>query len=268
MAITTLDGAIAGMQPPQEFYKIGTAASAAGVFYTPFYAAGYPGAAAVYAGGLVGASLTTYAGQIPWTNPVSGNSYLARFSGTATIAGSLYLVDRLWHNSIPLVTTTTAQTVGSAAFPARDSTGTTNGAGVYVGLEITATIGTAAPVTNTTMSYTNSLGTAGQTATIASVNTAATKGSFFPFQLAAGDAGVRAIASVTLGTSYVSGTFGLVAYRLLARLDLNLANSGWAVDALTGGFVQMYSNTVPQLLFMPSATTATNFSGQLIVTQG
>lgn len=267
MALTTVLQSIDGMTYPKEFIKVGTASVAAGILYTPFYAVGSPAAAAIPSPGINGAALTTYAGQLPFTNPASGNTYLARFSGCSTVAGSLFLVDRLWHNSGITVTTTTAQTITFPTLPARDAAGSANGVNVFAGLEITATTGNGA-ISNTTIEYTNSAGTTTKTGTISSVTAAAATGNFFPFELAAGDVGVRSIQSVTLGTSYVSGSVALVVYRILARVDLPLANTPNAVDSITGGHVRLYNNTVPYLMFLPTSTIAPTFTGQMIVSQG
>ncbi len=240
---------------------------AAGVFYSPFYATGLPGAAVAPTPGLAGAALTAYAGQIPFTNPGAGNSYLFRFAAAATLGGTLLLCDRLWHNSGLVVATTTAQTINSVAWPARDRDGSTNGESVLVGIEFSTT-GTAAAITNTVMSYSDAAGNAGNTATIASVPATPLAGTFVPFQLAAGDTGVRSIQTVTLGTAYTTAVIHLVAYRVLATIGLPVANVASAVDAVTGGFVQLYDNTVPFLLWLPSATTATTINGSMIVTQG
>ena len=268
MAITTIDGCLAGMRPPEDLLKIGVAMEAAGVCYSMAYSTGRPGAMVAPSPGLAGAALTTYAGQIPWTNPGAGNSYLARFVAAATQAGSLQLLDRLWHNSALVVTTTTAQTVNSVTWPARDRLGATNGDSVLVAIEVSTATTNAGAITNTTMSYTNQAGTAGRTATISSFPATATVGTFVPFQLQAGDTGVRSIQTVTLGTSYAAGAIHLVAYRPLARLGLPVANVDVAVDALTSGFVRCYDNTVPWLVWLASGTTAVTVTGQLVVTQG
>jgi hypothetical protein len=240
---------------------------AVGVLYSPFYATGMPGAAAVPSPGLGGAALTTYAGQIPFTNPGAGNSYLFRCSAASTAAGTLLLCDRLWHNSGLVVLTTTAQTINSVAWPARDRDGSTNGESVLFGIEFSTT-GTAAAITNTVASYTDSSNNAGATATIASVPATPLAGTFVPFQLAAGDTGVRSIQSVTLGTAYTTAVIHLVAYRVLAVIGLPVPNVASAVDAVTGGFVRLYDNTVPFLLWLPSATTAITLVGSMTVTQG
>lgn len=268
MAIASLDGVIAGTQPPVDCFKVGITMKAAGVAYSPFYQAGFPGAASAPTPGLAGAALTTYTGQIPFTNPSAGNSYLSRMVAWSTGAGTLYIYDRLWHNSGFTITTTTAETVNSVAWPARDRTGTTNGDNVMVGIEVSSATGNGSPITNTTMSYTNQAGTASKTATIASFPATATQGTFVPFALAAGDTGVRSIQSMTKGTSYVSGTIHLVAYRLLAVLSLPTANQGFELNAITGGFPRMFDNTVPFPVFIPTATTAVNLALSMNVAQG
>lgn len=268
MAITTLDGIIAGMRPPEDFLKVGATMEAAGVHHSYFYTSGRPGAAVAPSPGMAGAALTTYSGQIPFVNPGSGNSYLARLAASASSACALLLVDRLWHNSGIAVTTTTAQTINSVAWPARDRDASTNGENVLVGIEVSTATTNAGAVTNTTMSYTNQAGTATRTGTIGSFPATAVAGTFVPFQLNAGDTGVRSIQTITLGTSYGGGTIHLVAYRILARLELPVANTGNAQDAVACGFPRLYDNTVPQLLILPSVTTATTIAGHMIVTQG
>lgn len=267
MAITTLDGVIAGMRKPEHFIKAVTGTMVAGRPHTVFYQAGMPGAAAANSSGLAGAALTTYAGQIPFTNPSSGNAYLARFQGQCTIPGTLMLVDRLWHNSGIVVTTTTAQTINSAAWPARDTNASTNGEGVLIGLEIMTATGAGAATP--TISYTDQSGNAGATGSmIVSYAASSIAGSFYPFSLAAGDTGVRSIQSVTLGVSMSSGSVALVAYRVLASLELTAGNTPNALDAITSGFPQCYDNTVPQLIFIPSTTTTSNIVGQVVFTHG
>ncbi len=268
MAITTLDDALAGFRPPEDILKVGTTAEAAGIFHSLFYASGRPGAALAPSPGIAGAALTTYAGQIPFTNPVSGNSYIGKFEGSMNLAGKINLYDRLWHNSGITMTTTTAQTINSVAWPARDSNGSTNGEGIMVGIEVSTATTNSGAISNTTLSYTNSTGTAGKTAIISSFPATAVAGTFIPFQLAAGDTGIRSIQSITLGTSYVAGTIHLVAYRKISSLEINLPNIGSSVDVITSGFVKLYDNTVPFLTYIPSATTAVVLTGTLIVTQG
>lgn len=271
MAITTGDGLVAGARPRESFQKATGTMEAAGVFHSLLYAAGRPGAGVAPTPGLAGAALTTYAGQMPFTNPTGGAlSYLTRLFANAGIAGSLMVCDRLWHNSGIVVTTTTAQTVNSVAWPARDRDGTTAGADVLVALEVSTATTNGAAVTNMSLSYTDDGGNAGAVANANLPNFPATAavGTFVPFSLAAGDTGVRSIQSVTLGTSLVAGVVHLVAYRILAEIPVPLANIPVLEDAIALGVPQLWDNTVPWLVWMPTATTTTQVFGSLAYSQG
>lgn len=265
MSILTLDGIIEGLRPSDHFLKNGPT-TVAGRLFSLLYSSGSPGAAAAPSPGTAGAALTTYAGQLPYTNPGGGDlSYLARFAASSTQDGTLILCDRLWHNSGLSPTSTSPQTVSSVAFPARDRVGTVNGAGVLIGLEVSAALGSGVPTLS--MDYTNQDGTAGRTGTSAAITASSAAGSFYPIPLQSGDSGVQAINTFTLSASMVSGTFHLVAYRPLATLNLR-AGVGDALDALAAGFPQLYDNTVPFLLFLPAGTTAPIVMGQLVTAQG
>lgn len=268
MAITTLDGVIAGCEPPQFFFKALSGTLVAGRPYTPFYAAGIPGAAAAPTPGLSGAEVTSYAGQLPFTNPVSGTSYLARFVGlNSGMAGQLILADRLWHNSNINITSTSSQTVNSVTFPARDENGTTNGAGVLLGVEVSSATGAGTP--NITVTYTNSAGSNSKTGTnILGTNATSPIGTFYPIGLAAGDKGVQSVQSLQLSATWTSGTIHLVAYRVLSVIQLGGGGISTAVDVVTGGMPQMFNNTVPFLIFVPSGTQSTSLQGSMTVTQG
>lgn len=267
MAIGTVDGVIAGMQYPRDFIKSATPTLVAGRPHSLFYLAGIPGAAIAPTPGIGGAALTTYAGQIPFANPVSGNSYLARLQGQATIAGTFLLCDRLWHNSGMSITSTSPQTIDSVAWPARDVDGTINGNGVYIGVEVSTIWGAGAPVLS--IVYTNPLDAGSKTGTgIITGITLSAVGAFYMIGLSAGDTGVKSIQTYTRSASSTTGVEHLVAYRILARLELTGANIPNAIDALTSGFPRLFDNTVPFLIFIPSTTTASTTSGHIIWTQG
>jgi hypothetical protein len=177
------------------------------------------------------------------------------------------LYDRIWHNGGFTITSNTAQTINSVAFPDRDEDGTANGKGIVLGLEVSAAAGAAAPTI--TVSYTNQAGTAGRTGTnLFPTANSPTAGAFFPIGLQAGDTGVRSVQTLTLSASWVSGTINLVAYREIARLDLAGAFVPNSLDLLTGGFPRIFDSSCLAGLFIPSATTASNVSGSVIWTQG
>lgn len=268
MAITTQDGAIAGMQTPKPFIKTGIATAAVGSMrgYTLWYASGNPGAATANAAGVNGAAVSgAVSGAIPRANPGTGNSYLARLAINASTAGTLWLIDRLWNNSGLSVTSTTAQAISPATLPSRSGDGTTNGADVMAAVEWSATGGAGVPTV--TLTYTDQDGNTGATGTVQAVASPPV-GTFEIFTLAAGDTGVRAPTSFIQSATRTSGTQHLVLFRVLAQVEVTSANIGNAVDALTAGMPRVYDDSVLQLVWFPSATTATNFMGQYIETQG
>ncbi len=271
MAITTLDGAIAGMRAPQPFMKVGVtmAAVAAQRAYTPWYANGNPGASTATAVGVNGEAVTpalgSTGGRILRTNPVSGNAHLARLAVNATSAGTLWLIDRLWHNSGLTVTSTTAQAITPATLPARSGDGTSNGANVMAAIEWSATGGAGTPTV--TLTYTDQDGNTGATGTFTGVASPPV-GTFEIFTLAAGDTGIRAPTSFIQSATRTSGTMHLVLFRVLAQIEVTSANIGNAIDALTSGLPQIYNDSVLQLVWFPTATTATTITGQYIETQG
>lgn len=260
-----LDNYADGMLEPVDFLKVGSTMEAAGILHSLFYTAGNPGAASAPSPGINGAALSSssaqVAGQIPYTDPVSGNRYLSLLKSGANLAGTLIVADRLWHNSSIVVSTTTEQGITSPTWPARDRAGATNGLGVMVGLEVSGALGNGT-ITNTTMRYTNSDNVNTRTATIASFPSSGAAGTFIPFALAAGDLGVKSIQGLTLGTTYVSGTMHMVAYRVLAMISSDAA-WGASEDLFSLGRPRLYNGAVPFLLWRPSATTAINLLGQI-----
>lgn len=270
MAISTEDQLLAGLQAPEYCYKAGFTGIAAGQFHSSVYLAGRPGAMTAPSSGLAGAAVTSSrAGMLPLTAAVTGsNIYLAGMDACqAANVGAVLLVDRLWDNSGIAITTTTGQTVNSATWPARDTSGATSGAGVLVGLEVSATLGNGA-VSNTTLTYTNSAGTGSRTGTIASFPAASTTGTFVPFNLAAGDVGVRSIQTLTLGTTYVSGTMHLVAYRVLAVIPTPTANIASSQDFLQLGMPRIWDSSALQLTYLLSGTAGGAVQASLNYAQG
>jgi len=270
MAITTLDGAIAGMQPTRFFSKSVTATLVAGRPASLWSLAGNPGAGA-FNSTLNGVTLSSTSaqvnGQIYHADPGSGNAYLARLSGAATQAGCLLLLDRLWHNGGYTITSTGAQNSTTPTWPARDVAGSTNGDGVLLACEISAATGAGTPTI--TCAYTNQAGTASRSATNIQATVASSAiGATYFIGLQAGDTGVRSLQSVTLSATWTSGTMNMVAYRVLAALEIPVAGVTNAIDVVTGGMPRLYNGTVPWLVFLPNTTTASIITGTYVETQG
>ena len=265
MAITTLDGALAGMLPPQFFMKATAPTLTVGRPYSLWNLAGTP-VAGTQDGTLNGAVLTSNQGQIPFSNPGSGNTYLARFTASASQVGTMILADRLWSNGGISITSTSLQSITSPTWPARDSNGATLGAGVLIGAELSVATGSGTPTL--TLGYTDAAGNSSLTATNIHGTTASSPiGSFFIFGTQG--TGVRSVESIQLSSTWTSGTLNLVAFRVLAVVDISAAGTPGVVDAITGGFPRLYNNTVPFLIYIPSVTTApTGLAGQVVYTQG
>ena len=258
MAVTTLDQLLAAMLAPEDVMKEAFTGEAANEWHSTFYVAGKPGPAVAPSPGLAGAALTSYAGQIPFPAPAaSKNVYLAGLDFTAgSGCGAMMLLDRLWHNSGIVVTTTTGQTINSTTWPARDANGSTNGVGVGVGIEVSTATTNGAAVTNTTMSYTNSDGVAGRTGSIVSFPATAVAGTFVPFVLQAGDVGVRSIQTVTLGTSYGAGAIHLVAYRRAAPVSGRItAQVAIRFGPAEVGLPRWYDQSVPWMVYIITTTS-------------
>jgi hypothetical protein len=258
------------MRPRQYFYKTLTTLEAAGVLTTPLYSAGEPSAASLPSPGMAGAALTTYSGQLPFFNPPGGSkTYLSHFESAIDNQCTVYLCDRLWHNSGIVVTTVGAQVITSVTLPTRDVNGASKGEHCFIGLEVTAATTNAAANTGISLRYTNSTPAGPKTATMSSFPATAVAGTFVPFELAAGDTGVSAITDITLGTSLVTGSVSLVVYRILAMSSNTSSYSAIGnVDWPKTGLVNMQDNTVPFLLIRSSAVSVSQLQGSYRMSQG
>jgi len=270
VAITTLDGIFSGTAQPPEFFcksaAFGTSGITAGRLSSSWYLAGYPAGASAPTPGLAGAALTApVTGQLE-IPPSSNQTYLQnlRFRNSAGAGSFVMLCDRLWHNSGFTITSTAAQTINSVTFPARDENGSTNGEGVFLGIEISTATGAGTPTI--TVSYTNQDGTAGRTgtnipATIASL----VAGGFIPIGLQAGDTGVRSVQTLTLSATWTSGTMHLVAFRVLNTMIIR-PNFTADSDIVDSGLLPVHDGIVP--FFLVGQSTAAQMVGSVTFTQG
>lgn len=256
------------------FMKTGTASDAAGYWYCTSKDGGFPGAWAVGTPGVNGrntdGTVAADFGCLPIANPSTGGNYITEIQMAASVNHSHLLFDVLWVNTGLVVTTTTAQTVTmGAALPARDINGTTNGEGCMIAMLFTAAATNAAVISNTTVSYTNSAGTSGRTATLSAIQGSqipATPviGTIIWFNLAAGDKGVQSIQSVTLGTSLVTGSISMMITRDIATIGTTIPNVTAQKIIGTPG-IRIYNGTCMLHCNQASATTATFYSGELVI---
>jgi len=242
-------------------HKVGAAPEAAGIWHSHHISTGTPGTWSPGAPGVGGRATdgTTLADDGVLKLPTAGaglSLYLTQLQTVATVACQIMLMDFLWVNTGLAVTTTTSQTVTSVAFPARDIESTANGDGVGLAILVTTATTNAAAVTTITATYTDNHGNSGRTATMSSFPATAVAGTLIPFQLAAGDEGVSAVASITLGTSLVAGAISLVAYRMIAASPNPVANlSSTNVLSPEGIKIEQAAALIP--VQYATATTAT-----------
>lgn len=277
MAVTSLDGIIAGMLPSYDVCKVAVTAKAAGTYHSSILLAGIPGAAAAANTRTFASpgSLTSYAGSIPFPAAVGGkNIHLANIEASQSAnIGAISIWDRIWQVDTLaggiVVTTTTAQTVTSfGTLQPRDNNGSSNGEGVLAALEVQTATTNGSAISNMSLSYTNSAGTAGRTAgMLYSFPATAVAGTIVPFTLQAGDTGIRSIQSITLGTSLVTGTVSLICYRQIITMGTPLANASHAKDAIAMGLPRMYDNSCPFMVYIPTATAVGIVDANVTYTQ-
>lgn len=255
------------------FMKTTTGSDAAGYWYCSSKDGGFPGAWSPGTPGLNGrvtdGTTSTDAGCVPITNPATGANYITELQMAASVNHSHLFFDVLWVNSGIVITTTTAQSITTPTLPARDINGSTSGEGCMIAILCTAAVGLAAVASNATVSYTNSAGTAGRTATLSAIvgsQAPATPviGTLIWFNLAAGDTGVQSIQSITLGTSWVSGSISLMITRDIATIGTTIANVTAQKIPNTPG-IRIYNGSCILHCMLTSATTATFVSGELSI---
>lgn len=214
MAFSSYDSIIAaiasGNSQDVQIFK-NTLTQTAGRWYSHWTSSGYPSAGATPATGAGAVPTNSTTGAILFTSPTGTNKkHLLRVGIGGPTAGMIMIYDRLCHTSGLSGTSTSAQTVASTAL-----TRYTSGVGVLCGLEVYSALGSTSRTA--TISYTDQDGNTGNSGTI-TIPTSAQAGSLMiPMSMAAGDTGVRAVATVTLDASTgTAGDFGVTLYYPLA----------------------------------------------------
>lgn len=269
MAIATLAQLIDGLLPATVISHGSVAGSNQTLKWAcPDFDSGWPGAPTVLSNGPAGTALTAWSNQIPMPPAVSGkNLYIAGVDGYATrYIESFVIYDRLWHSGPFQNTDNTTQTVGSVAWPTRDRNQSSDGEGVMIALTGMSTLGNiGSNGSSYTISYTNSKGVAGRTATTMAVQSGAPT-DFMTFGLDVGDTGVRSVESFSYnGTAGLSSTLMLLAYRRLCMVPRSQEfpvgdsggyqyNSVMRRDGLELGLPMVFDNSVLCWLYAAPAS--------------
>lgn len=222
-----------------------------------------------------------FLGSAPTTAVVPTNTLLNGFVGQqnagsaalrlgkATLGISLVnscwiLCDRLSHQGGLVANVNTAQTTN---LPTAALTRYTDGVGVWAAVEIYTQIGTVA--TTVTASYTNQAGTSGQTSDAVVIGGTSFRevGRLILLPLAAGDYGVRAVASVTLAAdTTTAGNIGVTLFKPLIAYPMPQAGQQFDFDPLT-----VLSCYMPEILddaclfwvVVPSSSSTGTLQGSL-----
>lgn len=248
--------------------KVGVAPEGAGILTLAYTSALFPEAWLPGTPGAGGRAVNSEVGRLPIRVPTTGYAYIEGVNFTSNVAASWGLIDILWVNSGLSPSTTTSQNVNSVAFPARDLEETANGRGVEIGILVTTVTSNASPVTTIQMGYTNADGTGSRTATISGFPSSCVASSVIPFQLAAGDNGVRSIQTITLGTSLGAGAaISLIAYRRVATVGCYTVHSDAPASRLNWNDdgVRILSGSTILPIQQPTTTTGTTASGAIFI---
>jgi hypothetical protein len=256
-----------------QFMKTSTGSDVVGCWYCTSKDAGYPGAWSAGAPGINGRVTDGTAaadfGCLPIPNAATGANYLTALEMAASTNHTNDFFDVLWVNSGLVVTTTTAQAITTPTLPPRDTIGTTDGVGCTIALLVTTVLANTALNSSITVSYTNSSGIAGRTATLSAIAgsqlpATAVVGTIIWFNLQAGDIGVRSIQSITLVTSLVSGAISLMICRDISTIGTSTVNVSTPKIIGAPG-IRLYNGTCMLHNILSSATVTTFFAGSLAV---
>lgn len=271
-----------GKRQDYVFSKVGTTGAVG--FSNSLWRVGNQPAAAAAAAALAAGTINdnTTAGGLQQTDPAGGDTLnLTTMLSTATVAGQLLLLyDRLWNGLIALSSLAT-QTCTLTGYP--NSTGRYSGTGAtgasrgnfaFVANEAGATLSAVAHTW--TMVYTDSDGNTGQSAAaLAGISGAVTNRfdhaqHFIP--LNSGDVGIADIESIACSVNTLAaGAPTIVLAHPLAFCPQLAANVPFILDGINSAFSLVEILTDACLAFaelQKSATTATTYTGQVIMVSG
>lgn len=263
MAIQSLDNLIAaspGFRLP--LMKISATSKAAGSYHSLRQVAGQPGAGVTPPTGNGEIPGITTAGGFTYPTPSGSNlNYLAQAIIAGSAQGTLMLYDRLWHNSGLNASVVTAQTWTQSPLSRY-----ADGVGVEIWMEIYTATGTIQ--VNATATYTNSNNVSDRLATSVLI-ASPVAGQMIPFNLAAGDNGVRSVQQVILSASTgVAGSFGLVLLKRLTDIPLNATNVAAVMDTFTIGMPTLDNNSHICAALLCSGTATGIIHGTVQIVQG
>jgi hypothetical protein len=250
MAITNLDGLIAGLRQTIVFNKTASRTAVASVPFSIFDLAGGVGAGVLAVGNTANGIVPSDAqAGVPVINAFSGanTGYIAKVDFGNTVSGRLLVYDRLFSAgaySFNSNVTLASQPSFSARVPDLD----------YKGLEIWIEAVTAFTGNQSiAVTYTNQDGTAGRTTGTIATGAAPIVGRMLKLNLQAGDTGVQQINSVVSSVSTV-GTFNIHILRKLWSGRVRVANDGDIHEFTKTNLPIVYDSSSLFYIVQPDAT--------------
>jgi hypothetical protein len=261
MAIATVDDIAAALAIDQfrPVLKNITVPKAIGSYQSSWLGVGFPGAGAIPPAYTVGSGYTcsnATTGAITYVNGAVKN-WLAQLFASSTIAGTLFIYDRLWSCSGMgfAIATYTVTTPGS--LPARI---TDNGVGCEIWVEQFVAAGAASGTL--TVNYKNPADGA-EAGVIPAVVSAPVIGQMQPVPLLAGATGVRSIVSAANSVSWTSGSWGLSIVKPVAQIEIPLAGIGKTLDWASLGLPALVNDMCLFFIWQGGAATANQVLARL-----
>jgi hypothetical protein len=261
MTIATVDDIAAGLAADQAdiFYKVLTAAKAAGSFQSAWMAAGNPPAGSASPAYTAGSGYTcdkSTVGALNYVNAAVQN-WLARVTAQCTGVGSLIIADRLWSCSGMGYTNQAWAVTTPGNLPARI---TDNGLNCELVVEQFVAAGAASGTL--TCAYLDSAG-ASKSGVIAAVVSAPVAGQI-QFVPMANNLGIKQLTSATNSVSWTSGTWGMSIIKRIVEIDIPVA-TGKTADWASLGLPKLPSDCCLMFIYCADGTTARTIYGRINV---
>jgi len=254
MAVSTINDLLVAIATAQRINALKniTVPKSIGAYQSSWLGVGFPGAGAtspVYTAGLGYACDSTKVGALPYANASTQNR-LAKMFATSTIAGTLFLYDRLWSCSGMGYANTTYTVTTPGNLPARI---TDNGLGCEIWVEQFVAAGAASGTL--TVNYKNPVDGA-EAGVIPAVVSAPLIGQMQPVSLATGATGVRSIVSAVNSASWTSGSWGLTICKRIMAIPIPFAGVGNVLDWASLGVPKILPDACLFFIWQGGAATA------------
>jgi hypothetical protein len=261
MAITTVDDIAAALANDQfrAVLKNITVPKAVGSYQSSWLGVGFPGAGATPPAYTAGSGYTcskATTGAITYVNGAVKN-WLAQLFASSTIAGTLFIYDRLWSCSGMGYAAGTYAVTTPGELPARI---TDYGVGCQIWVEQFVAAGAASGTL--TVNYKNPADGA-EAGVIPAVVSAPVIGQMQPVPLLAGATGVRSIVSAVNSATWTSGSWGLSIVKPVAQIEIPLAGIGKTLDWAALGLPALVDDMCLFFIWQGGAATANQVQARL-----